>query len=53
MPGRTATLTARSGLWRAGRSYNNADLFRALKGGADRFGIVLRYEVEVFHTGIR
>ncbi|KDR71083.1 hypothetical protein GALMADRAFT_229731 [Galerina marginata CBS 339.88] len=28
-----------------------ADLFRALKGGANRFGIVTRYEVEAIHTG--
>lgn len=28
-----------------------ADLFRALKGGANRFGIVTRYEVEAVHTG--
>ncbi|KAF4609548.1 hypothetical protein D9613_012318 [Agrocybe pediades] len=28
-----------------------ADLFRALKGGANRFGIVTRYEVQAVHTG--
>ncbi|KAF8154432.1 hypothetical protein B0H34DRAFT_660706 [Crassisporium funariophilum] len=28
-----------------------ADLFRALKGGANRFGIVTRYEVDAIHTG--
>ncbi|KAF8800052.1 FAD-binding domain-containing protein [Phlegmacium glaucopus] len=28
-----------------------ADLFRSLKGGANRFGIVTRYEVEAIHTG--
>ncbi|THU91694.1 FAD-binding domain-containing protein [Dendrothele bispora CBS 962.96] len=28
-----------------------ADLFRALKGGANRFGIVTRYEVKAIHTG--
>ncbi|KDR79387.1 hypothetical protein GALMADRAFT_93288 [Galerina marginata CBS 339.88] len=28
-----------------------ADLFRALKGGANRFGIVTRYEVQAIHTG--
>jgi hypothetical protein len=27
-----------------------ADLFRALKGGANRFGIVTRYEVYAVHT---
>jgi FAD/FMN-containing dehydrogenase len=26
------------------------DLFRALKGGANRFGIVTRYQVEAIHT---
>jgi len=30
-----------------------ADLFRALKGGANRFGIVTRYEVEAVHTGTK
>ncbi|KAF8900716.1 hypothetical protein CPB84DRAFT_1680358 [Gymnopilus junonius] len=29
----------------------HADLFRALKGGANRLGIVTRYEVQVVHTG--
>ncbi|KAF8879245.1 hypothetical protein BD779DRAFT_1158075 [Infundibulicybe gibba] len=28
-----------------------ADLFRALKGGANRFGIVTRYKVDAVHTG--
>ncbi|KAE9397560.1 FAD-binding domain-containing protein [Gymnopus androsaceus JB14] len=28
-----------------------ADLFRALKGGANRFGIVTKYEVQAAHTG--
>jgi len=28
-----------------------ADLFRALKGGANRFGIVTRYQVKAIHTG--
>ncbi|KAF5361187.1 hypothetical protein D9758_009049 [Tetrapyrgos nigripes] len=28
-----------------------SDLFRALKGGANRFGIVTRYEVRAIHTG--
>lgn len=28
-----------------------ADLFKALKGGANRFGIVTRYEVQAVHTG--
>lgn len=28
-----------------------SDLFRALKGGANRFGIVTRYEVQAIHTG--
>jgi hypothetical protein len=28
-----------------------SDLFRALKGGGNRFGIVTRYEVEAVHTG--
>jgi len=28
-----------------------ADLFRALKGGANRFGIVTRYQVDAIHTG--
>ncbi|KAF8960802.1 hypothetical protein BDZ97DRAFT_1921875 [Flammula alnicola] len=28
-----------------------ADLFRALKGGANRFGIVTRYQVQAIHTG--
>lgn len=28
-----------------------SDLFRALKGGANRFGIVVRYEVKAIHTG--
>jgi len=30
---------------------NYADLFRALKGGANRFGIVTRYQVDAIHTG--
>ncbi|KAF8574997.1 FAD-binding domain-containing protein [Ramaria rubella] len=30
-----------------------ADLFRALKGGANRFGIVTRYEVFPVHTGTK
>ena len=30
-----------------------ADLFRALKGGANRFGIVTRYEVHAVHTGTK
>jgi hypothetical protein len=30
-----------------------ADLFRALKGGANRFGIVTRYEVDAVHTGTK
>ena len=29
----------------------HADLFRALKGGANRFGIVTRYEVQAAHVG--
>jgi FAD/FMN-containing dehydrogenase len=29
----------------------NSDLFRALKGGANRFGIVTRYRVRAIHTG--
>lgn len=29
-----------------------SDLFRALKGGANRFGIVTRYEVTAVHTGM-
>lgn len=28
-----------------------ADLFQALKGGANRFGIVTRYELDAVHTG--
>jgi hypothetical protein len=28
-----------------------SDLFKALKGGANRFGIVTRYEVRAIHTG--
>jgi FAD/FMN-containing dehydrogenase len=28
-----------------------SDLFRALKGGGNRFGIVTRYEVRAVHTG--
>ncbi|KAJ7590537.1 FAD-binding domain-containing protein [Mycena floridula] len=28
-----------------------SDLFRALKGGANRFGIVTRYELSAIHTG--
>ncbi|KAF9524908.1 hypothetical protein CPB83DRAFT_860445 [Crepidotus variabilis] len=32
-------------------SNHYADLFRALKGGANRFGIVTRYEVQAIHTG--
>lgn len=28
-----------------------ADLFKALKGGANRFGIVTRFEVRAVHTG--
>ncbi|KAJ7075111.1 FAD-binding domain-containing protein [Mycena belliarum] len=30
-----------------------SDLFRALKGGGNRFGIVTRYEVEPVHTGTK
>ncbi|RDB16602.1 hypothetical protein Hypma_002803 [Hypsizygus marmoreus] len=30
-----------------------SDLFRALKGGANRFGIVTRYAVEAVHTGTK
>lgn len=30
-----------------------ADLFRALKGGANRFGIVTRYELYPAHTGTK
>jgi hypothetical protein len=30
-----------------------ADLFRVLKGGANRFGIVTRYEVQAVHTGTK
>lgn len=30
-----------------------ADLFRALKGGANRFGIVTQYEVDAIHTGTK
>lgn len=30
-----------------------SDLFRALKGGANRFGIVTRYEVSAIHTGTK
>ncbi|KAH7881274.1 uncharacterized protein C8R40DRAFT_1164677 [Lentinula edodes] len=29
------------------------DLFKALKGGANRFGIVTRYEVKAVHTGTK
>lgn len=29
------------------------DLFRALKGGLNRFGIVTRYEVQAIHTGTK
>jgi FAD/FMN-containing dehydrogenase len=28
-----------------------SDLFRALKGGANRFGIVTRYQVKAVHVG--
>jgi hypothetical protein len=35
----------------ANNSY--ADLFRALKGGGNRFGIVTRFEVEPIHVGKR
>lgn len=28
-----------------------ADLFRALKGGGSRFGVVTRYEVNAIYTG--
>ncbi|KAK7043921.1 hypothetical protein VNI00_008087 [Paramarasmius palmivorus] len=28
-----------------------SDLFKALKGGGNRFGIVTRYEVEAYHSG--
>ncbi|KAJ7706613.1 FAD-binding domain-containing protein [Mycena metata] len=31
----------------------HADLFRALKGGANRFGIVTRYELYAIHTGTK
>jgi hypothetical protein len=30
-----------------------SDLFRALKGGANRFGIVTRYELYAAHTGTK
>lgn len=30
-----------------------SDLFRALKGGGNRFGIVTRYEVYAVHTGTK
>jgi FAD/FMN-containing dehydrogenase len=30
-----------------------ADLFRILKGGSNRFGIVTRYEVRAVHTGTK
>jgi hypothetical protein len=30
-----------------------SDLFRALKGGGNRFGIVTRYSVETIHTGTK
>jgi len=40
--GRTVTAT---------RTNQHADLFRALKGGANRFGIVTRYEVKAIHVG--
>ncbi|KAJ7590615.1 FAD-binding domain-containing protein [Mycena floridula] len=29
----------------------NSDLFKALKGGGNRFGIVTQYQVEAIHTG--
>lgn len=32
-------------------SNEHKDLFRALKGGLNRFGIVTRYEVQAIHTG--
>lgn len=35
-------------------AYNEySDLFRALKGGANRFGIVTRYELDAVHTGTK
>jgi hypothetical protein len=30
-----------------------SDLFRALKGGGNRFGIVTRYELIAVHTGTK
>jgi FAD/FMN-containing dehydrogenase len=30
-----------------------SDLFRALKGGGNRLGIVTRYELEAVHTGTK
>jgi FAD/FMN-containing dehydrogenase len=30
-----------------------SDLFRALKGGGNRFGIVTRYELHAVHTGTK
>ncbi|THV04055.1 FAD-binding domain-containing protein [Dendrothele bispora CBS 962.96] len=35
----------------ATESNQYSDLFRTLKGGANRFGIVTRYEVRAIHTG--
>lgn len=35
----------------ATESNDHADLFRALKGGGSRFGIITRYEVNAFYTG--
>lgn len=37
----------------ATRSNSYSDLFRALKGGANRFGIVTRYDVSAVHTGTK
>lgn len=35
----------------ATRTNQYSDLFRALKGGGSRFGIVTNYEVQAIHTG--
>ena len=35
----------------ATRTNQYSDLFRALKGGGSRFGIVTRFEVNAIHTG--
>ncbi|KAJ7507214.1 hypothetical protein B0H11DRAFT_1970759 [Mycena galericulata] len=37
----------------ASASNNYSDLFRALKGGGNRFGVVTRYELHAVHTGTK